>query len=137
MPNNFSEAVKKDLKTKYTAEIEQKLIPKFKQMTAFLKNEYLPASKTSSGIGSFNFGPELYATYAKQWTTTNMSPTEIHELGLKEVSRLNAEMEKVKIQVGFKGTLKEFLNSVRDKKELKPFKNLKKYLLILKKYMPV
>ncbi len=122
MPNDFSEAVKKDLTVKYTAEIQEKLIPKFKQMTAFLKNEYLPASRTTSGIGSFAFGPALYATYAKQWTTTEMNPAEIHELGLKEVTRLNAEMEKVKIQVGFKGTLKEFLNSVRDKKELKPFK---------------
>jgi len=122
MPNDFSEAVKKDLTAKYTAEIQEKLIPKFKQMTAFLKNEYLPASRTTSGIGSFAFGPALYATYAKQWTTTEMNPVEIHELGLKEVTRLNAEMEKVKIQVGFKGTLKEFLNSVRDKKELKPFK---------------
>ena len=122
MPNDFSEALKKDLTVKYTAEIQEKLIPKFKQMTAFLKTEYLPASRTTSGIGSFAFGPALYATYAKQWTTTEMNPAEIHELGLKEVSRLNAEMEKVKIQVGFKGTLKEFLNSVRDKKELKPFK---------------
>ena len=122
MPNDFSEALKKDLTVKYTAEIQEKLIPKFKQMTAFLKNEYLPASRTTSGIGSFAFGSALYATYAKQWTTTEMNPVEIHELGLKEVTRLNAEMEKVKIQVGFKGTLKEFLNSVRDKKELKPFK---------------
>ena len=97
-------------------------------MTAFLKNEYLPASRTTSGIGSFDFGPALYATYAKQWTTTEMNPAEIHELGLKEVSRLNAEMEKVKIQVGFKGTLKEFLNSLRDKKELKPFKKSEEVL---------
>jgi uncharacterized protein (DUF885 family) len=122
MPNDFSETVKKDLTAKYASVIQEKLIPKFKQMTAFLKNEYLPASRTTSGIGSFAFGPALYATYAKQWTTTEMNPAEIHELGLKEVTRLNAEMEKVKIQVGFKGTLKEFLNSVREKKELKPFK---------------
>ena len=97
-------------------------------MTAFLKNEYLPASRTTSGIGSFDFGPALYATYSKQWTTTEMNPAEIHKLGLKEVSRLNAEMEKVKIQVGFKGTLKEFLNSLRDKKELKPFKKSEEVL---------
>jgi uncharacterized protein (DUF885 family) len=128
MPNDFSEAVKKDLTRKYTAVIQEKLIPKFKQMTAFLKNEYLPASRTTSGIGSFDFGPALYATYSKQWTTTEMNPAEIHKLGLKEVSRLNAEMEKVKIQVGFKGTLKEFLNSLRDKKELKPFKKSEEVL---------
>lgn len=122
MPSTFSEETKKDLTAKYTAEINNKLIPKFKKMTAFLKNEYLPASRSTSGIGSLAFGKELYATYAKQWTTTTMTPDEIHELGLKEVARLNAEMEKVKDQVGFKGTLLEFFDYVRNKPELKPFK---------------
>jgi uncharacterized protein (DUF885 family) len=121
MPSTFSEETKKDLTAKYTAEINDKLIPQFKKMAAFLQNEYLPASRTTSGIGSLPFGKELYATYAKQWTTTEMSPEEIHALGLKEVARLNAEMEKVKTQVGFKGTLLEFFDYVRNKPELKPF----------------
>jgi uncharacterized protein (DUF885 family) len=122
MPSTFSEETKKDLTAKYTATINDKLIPQFKKMTAFLKNEYLPASRKTSGIGSLPFGKELYATYAKQWTTTEMSPDEIHALGLKEVARLNAEMEKVKTQVGFEGTLLEFFDYVRNKPELKPFK---------------
>jgi uncharacterized protein (DUF885 family) len=121
MPSTFSEETKKGLTAKYTATINDKLIPQFKKMTAFLKNEYLPASRKTSGIGSLPFGKELYATYAKQWTTTEMSPDEIHALGLKEVARLNAEMEKVKTQVGFQGTLLEFFDYVRNKPELKPF----------------
>ena len=121
MPATFSEETKKDLTSKYIAVINEKLIPKYKQMTDFLKNEYLPASRSTSGIGSLSFGKEYYKACVKQWTTTEMQPEEIHNLGLKEVSRLNIEMEKVKNQVGFKGTLKEFLNDVRDKKELKPF----------------
>jgi uncharacterized protein (DUF885 family) len=122
MPATFSDAVKKELTTKYTAVINDKLIPQHKKMVEFLENEYLPKSRTTSGIGSFPFGKELYATYVKQWTTTDMTPEEIHELGLKEVARINAEMEKVKTQVGFKGTLLEFFEEVRNKKELKPFK---------------
>jgi uncharacterized protein (DUF885 family) len=121
MPSTFSEKTKADLTAKYTAEINDKLIPQFKKMAAFLQNEYLPASRSTSGIGSLAFGKKLYATYAKQWTTTTMTPEEIHELGLKEVARLNAEMEKVKTQVGFKGTLLEFFDYVRNKAELKPF----------------
>ncbi|PKH67039.1 DUF885 domain-containing protein [Flavobacterium sp. ALD4] len=121
MPSTFSEETKKDLTAKYTAEINDKLIPQFKKMAAFLQNEYLPASRTTSGIGSLSFGKELYATYTKQWTTTEMAPEEIHALGLKEVARLNAEMEKVKTQVGFEGTLLEFFDYVRNKPELKPF----------------
>ncbi|MFT7335417.1 MAG: hypothetical protein ACI9M1_001323, partial [Porticoccaceae bacterium] len=122
MPENFSDAVKKDLTAKYTATINEKLIPKFNKMAEFLKNEYLPASRATSGIGSLAFGKDLYAAYVKQWTTTEMTPEEIHALGLKEVARITSEMEKVKIQVGFKGTLKEFFDYVRNKPELKPFK---------------
>lgn len=122
MPATFSDAVKKELTTKYTAIINEKLIPQHKKMAEFLKNEYLPSSRSTSGIGSLPFGKELYATYVKQWTTTEMTPSAIHELGLKEVARINAEMEKVKTQVGFKGTLLAFFEEVRNKKELKPFK---------------
>ncbi|MFE3867475.1 DUF885 domain-containing protein [Flavobacterium sp. LS2P90] len=122
MPATFSDAVKKELTTKYTAIINDKLIPQHKKMAEFLKNEYLPSSRTTSGIGSFPFGKELYSTYVKQWTTTEMTPSAIHELGLKEVARIHAEMEKVKTQVGFNGTLLAFFEEVRNKKELKPFK---------------
>ena len=122
MPSTFSEDVRKDLTTKYTAVINNKLIPQYKKMAAFLKNEYLPASRTTSGIGSLTNGNDLYAAYVKQWTTTNMSPDEIHKLGLSEVARIKQEMEKVKTQVGFKGTLLEFFEEVRNKPELKPFK---------------
>ncbi len=122
MPKTFSEATKKDLTNKYVAIINQKLIPQYAKMTNFLKSEYLPASKIESGIGSLSFGKKYYEALVKQWTTTNLNSEEIHELGLKEVARLNAEMEKVKNQVGFKGSIKDFFNEVRNKKELKPFK---------------
>ncbi|WP_426064535.1 DUF885 domain-containing protein [Flavobacterium sp. DSP2-3-1] len=121
MPASFPDGIKEDLTAKYTAAINTKLIPQYKKMADFLTNEYLPASRATSGIGSLPFGKDLYATYVKQWTTTEMTPEQIHELGLKEVARLNAEMEKVKTQVGFKGTLLEFFEEVRNKKELKPF----------------
>nr|WP_309755532.1 DUF885 domain-containing protein [Flavobacterium sp.] len=121
MPASFPESIKKDLTDKYTATIKNKLIPQYKKMADFLNKEYLPASRSTSGIGSLPFGKDLYAAYVKQWTTTDMTPEAIHELGLKEVARLTAEMEKVKTQVGFKGTLIEFFEEVRNKKELKPF----------------
>ncbi len=123
MPTTFSDAVKKDLSDKYANIINQKLIPQYKKMAAFLKSEYLPASRLSSGIGDLAFGKDYYQALVKQWTTTEMKPDEIHNLGLKEVARLTAEMEKVKNQVDFKGTIKEFFEEVRNKKELKPFKN--------------
>ena len=122
MPTTFSEDVKKDLAEKYTDEINEKLVPQYKKMADFLTNEYLPVSRATSGIGSFPFGKELYNLYAKQWTTTTTSPYEIHNLGLKEVARIKSEMEKVKNEIGFKGTLAAFFDEVRKKPESKPFK---------------
>lgn len=121
MPSSFSASIKQEIANKYSTVIATKLIPQYQKMTAFLKTEYLPASRATSGIGSLSFGKNLYASYAKQWTTTTTSPEAIHELGLKEVARIRSEMEKVKAQVGFKGSLLAFFEEVRNRKELMPF----------------
>lgn len=121
-PKEITADQQETLKKEYAATIKEKLEPQFKKITAFLKNEYLPASRTTSGIGSLPNGKELYKVYAKQWTTTTKTPEEIHALGLKEVARIKAEMEKVKDQVGFKGTINEFFEHVRTKPELMSFK---------------
>jgi uncharacterized protein (DUF885 family) len=132
-PTDFTESQKSNLTKEYSAAINNKLMPQYQKIIAFLKTEYLPASRNTSGIGNIPTGKETYAAYVKQWTTTTKTPEEIHEIGLKEVARLNSEMEKVKVQVGFKGTLKEFLNDVRNKKELKPFTKPEEVLAHFKK----
>ena len=121
-PKEITTDQQETLKKEYAATIKEKLEPQFKKITTFLKNEYLPASRTTSGIGSLPNGKELYKVYAKQWTTTTKTPEEIHALGLKEVARIRTEMEKVKVQVGFKGTMNEFFEHVRTKPELMSFK---------------
>ena len=121
-PSDFSTAQKEALTKEYTTTISEKLMPRYQKMADFLKTEYLPKSRTTSGIGSLPNGNDLYKVFVKQWTTTEMTPEEIHNLGLKEVARLKSEMEKVKTEVGFKGTIKEFFDYVRNKPELKPFK---------------
>ena len=121
MPESISSSTADALAKDYATTIEQKLIPAFQRMTKFLKEEYLPASRETSGIGVLPFGKDYYATLAKYWTTTSMTPEEIHETGLREVARLRSEMEKVKAQVGFEGSIIDFFGYVRNKKELKPF----------------
>ena len=76
----------------------------------FLKSDYLNAGRTSSGFSDLPNGNEYYKHAIKFYTTTNMTADEIHQLGLKEVARILSEMEKVKKQVGFNGSLKEFFN---------------------------
>ena len=121
-PANFTEEQKSNWSKQYASLINEKLTPQFEKFITFMKAEYIPACRTTSGIGSLKGGDALYKVYVKQWTTTDKTPEEIHELGLKEVARIKAEMEKVKTQVGFKGTIIEFFEHVRNKPELKPFK---------------
>ena len=123
LPKEFTEIQKTSIKKAYVSVIKDKLEPQFLKMAVFLKSEYLPAARLSSGIGSLPEGKALYKAYVKQWTTTTKSPEEIHELGLQEVARIRAEMEKVKFQVGFKGTINAFFDYVRTKPELMSFKN--------------
>lgn len=133
-PTEFTQQEKDELSKKYAATISEKLIPQFQKMVKFLNEEYVPKCRTTSGIGSLNGGNELYKSLVKQWTTTTKTPEEIHELGLKEVARIKSEMEKVKTQVGFTGTIIEFFDYVRNKPELKPFKKPEEVIANFEKY---
>lgn len=98
-----------------------RLIDRFRRVAAFVKDEYRPASRTSSGISEIPDGSAYYNHLIKLYTTTDMTAEQIHQLGLQEVARLTSEMEKVKAQVGFTGDLKQFFDEVRVKPELRPF----------------
>lgn len=127
-PKDFAEADKKKLTEKYSNVLVDKLIPTFKSMSNFLKTDYANAGLTASGISAVPDGKAYYDHAIKNYTTTTMTAKEIHELGLKEVTRISAEMEKVKNQVGFKGTLKEFFDYVRNNKELMPYSTPKEII---------
>ena len=122
-PADFSDSDKLRLTKVYTEVITNKIIPAYKELHDFMATEYLNAGRASSGIQDIPDGDAYYAHQIKLYTTTNMTAAEIHEIGLKEVARISAEMEAVKKQVGFKGDLKAFFTEVRNKKELMPFKD--------------
>ena len=121
LPADFSDADKTRLTEAYSNMLNDKLIPSFKAMYEFLNSDYLATGRESSGISDIPNGKAYYQHAIKNYTTTNMNADEIHELGLKEVARILAEMEKVKAQVGFEGSLKEFFDFVRNNKELMPY----------------
>ncbi|MGS2762279.1 DUF885 domain-containing protein [Sinomicrobium sp. M5D2P9] len=120
-PAAFGEEDKDKLRKAYAGMISEKLIPAFKKMDTFIKEEYLPAGRKTSGISELPGGQDYYDHLIQQYTTTTLSAAEIHKLGLKEVERIASEMERVKNEVGFKGNLKSFFDYVRNKKELMPF----------------
>lgn len=120
-PAEFSESDRKRLTSDFAYLITKKIIPAYRELHDFMASTYLDAGRETSGIQGIPHGDAFYAHQIKLYTTTTMSAKEIHEIGLKEVARINAEMEKVKNEVGFSDNLKAFFNEVRNKKELMPF----------------
>ncbi|MCY2685751.1 DUF885 domain-containing protein [Salinimicrobium sp. TH3] len=122
-PESFSEEEKQQLTQEYKQMIGEKVIPAYKKMHDFMVEDYLPQGRESSGITDIPGGEDFYKHQIKLYTTTDMTAEEIHELGLKEVERISQEMMKVKEQVGFEGSLKEFFNYVRESKDLMPYES--------------
>jgi uncharacterized protein (DUF885 family) len=97
MPINFSDSEKSKITADYLKLINEKIVPTYQKLGAFLKNDYLPKTRSTSGIGSLPNGKAIYAYNLKQITTTNKTADEIFNTGLAEVKRIRTEMEKVKI----------------------------------------
>lgn len=121
-PGGFSDAEKQQLTTAYTAAITNKVVPMNRRMAEFLKNEYLPKARTSSGYSAMPRGADYYRLMVRMATTTNKTPEEIYQLGLQEVARIRTEMEALKNSVGFKGDLKAFFAHLNAEPKFKPFK---------------
>lgn len=91
----------------------EKVVPAWRRLEQFLEQEYLPRARQRIAWTALPHGDAWYATLVRQRTTTDLSPDEIHELGLAEVTRIRAEMERVKEQAGFTGTLEQFFEFLR------------------------
>ncbi|GAB3786020.1 DUF885 domain-containing protein [Spirosoma horti] len=128
LPSTFSAADKDRLTASYKKAITKQIVPTYQKLGTFLKTEYLPKARTTSGIDVLPQGPELYHYLVRTWTTTNDTPDQIYAIGLKEVARIRGEMEKVKTQVGFKGTLDEFFTYLKTDKKFYPYKQPKEVL---------
>jgi len=122
MPATFSDADKQRLTADYAKLINEQIVPAYKKLGTFLKNEYLPKARISSGIDSVPGGKDYYICMVKYWTTTGKTPDEIYNTGLSEVKRIRGLMDSVKNAVGFTGDLNAFFNYMRTGKKFFPFK---------------
>ena len=95
-----------------TAIVDQ-IYPAMTRLRDFLKNEYLPLARDQVGLSAMKGGAVLYDKMVKDTTTLPLTAAQVHDIGLKEVARITGEMEKVKAEVGFKGTLQEFFHHLR------------------------
>jgi len=123
LPAGLTAADRDALAKEYAAGVRTIMLPAYARLHTFIRDEYLAKCRETAGIGALPGGKEAYAYAVRNLTTTNLSPEEIHQIGLKEVARIRGEMDKVQAQVGFKGTLAEFLSFVAADSRFTPYKS--------------
>jgi uncharacterized protein (DUF885 family) len=116
MPADFSEADKARLTAAYRDMIGKQVMPAFRKLRAFLADEYMPATRDTVGLDKIPGGAAWYAFSARQSTTTDLTPAQIHQIGLDEVTRIHGEIRKIMAEVGFKGSLQDFFRFMREDK---------------------
>ncbi|WP_417469472.1 DUF885 domain-containing protein [Maricaulis sp.] len=113
LPTALPAAERARLHAEAVAAIEDSAQPAYAGLASFLRDEYVPQTRTSLGISEVPEGRAYYQTLVRFHTTLDTSPEEVHERGLAEVARIRTEMEAVIAESGFDGTFAEFLNFLR------------------------
>ncbi|WP_417703617.1 DUF885 domain-containing protein [Rheinheimera aquimaris] len=93
--------------------IEDIVIPEYKKLYQFFTQQYMPACRKQVGIAQLEDGAAYYQYLINFYTTTSMTPEQIHQLGLNEVKRIRSEMDTIIKQVGFDGSFADFVHFLR------------------------
>jgi uncharacterized protein (DUF885 family) len=118
-PADFSDADKKRLTDEITKAINDDVVPAYKKFADFLRTDYDPKGRNELSIESLPDGKRRYAEAVKMMTTMNVAPAEVHEIGLKEVERITAEMTKLALAQG-KKDLASFRDAINNDPKWKP-----------------
>ena len=114
---NLPETIPADERERLRAEaaeaIEKTVLPAYRELDRYFNDRYLPAARDSIGLSSLPNGTAWYEFRARSYTTTRLTPDEIHRIGLDEVKRIRDEMMQIIDEVGFEGTFEAFLEHLR------------------------
>ena len=113
LPNTISDEEQKQIRQQAQITIADVVIPSYVKLLNFFEKSYYPNCRDTIGISDIENGAQYYELIARQFTTTELTPDEIHNIGLKEVSRIKNEMFKIMDQVQWNGSFDEFLNFLR------------------------
>ena len=108
MPGSIGSGDRSRIDGAYREAVTGQLVPAYRRLALFLKTEYLPHARDNIGLSALPNGKEMYLYAVKSETTSDLTPDAIHALGLKELARIEADMEQVKKEAGFAGTLDQF-----------------------------
>ncbi|PYD91177.1 DUF885 domain-containing protein [Pseudomonas syringae pv. pisi] len=118
IPASIAPEVRAQLRAAGKAALEQQATPALRKLEDFLRQDYVPAARDSIGAAALPGGPEWYAQLVKDSTTTAMTPAQVHALGLQEVARLRAGIERLIPRTGFRGGFTEFIVFARSDRRL-------------------
>ncbi len=121
LPNNFPDSDKQRITTDYKEAIINNVSVSYKKLADFLQNYYLPNARATNGYNALPNGINWYTRWVKFWTTTNLTPDSIYNLGLQQVALNKQQMEEVKDSMGYKGDLHSFFNYLNTDKQFFPF----------------
>ncbi len=113
LPFTLTEAQKDSVRKAAENVILEKVVPQFRRIKAFFETEYLPNTRTKIGISEIPNGREYYQNRLDYYTTLDLTADEVHQIGLEEVARINAEMKKIIEKVDFKGSFEDFIEFLR------------------------
>lgn len=113
MPEEIPPAERERLCAEARKLVDEAIVPSYRRFAKFFDEVYLPACLPEVGVWQVPKGKELYALRCREFTTTDLTPDQIHEIGLSEVKRIRTEMEKIVQEVKFSGTFAEFLDHLR------------------------
>lgn len=113
LPNSIAPAQQARLQSEARSIINETVIPAYQTLEKFFNEEYLPACRDSIGASDLPNGAAFYEYRVRRYTTTDMTPEEVHQVGLTEVQRIRNEMMAVKAAIGFEGSLDAFFNFLR------------------------
>jgi uncharacterized protein (DUF885 family) len=113
MPSTIPAAEQQALRAEGKTAIQQSVMPAYRKLLDFIRKEYLPKARATVSARDLPDGDAYYRANIREYTTTDLSPEEIHQLGLKEVARIDAEMRRTMAKTGFKGSFEDFLKFLR------------------------
>jgi uncharacterized protein (DUF885 family) len=112
-PTSVPEADRAALQAEAREAIAQRIVPAYRTLQAYFNDQYLPKTRAGIAVSDLPDGRAYYDFLAADYTTTRLTADQIHEIGLKEVARIRAEMEKIRVEVGFQGDLAAFFTHLR------------------------
>lgn len=113
MPSNIPAAEQERLKAEGLALIRDKAVPAYTELLAMIRNEYMKKARTTLGASELPDGAAFYQANIRKFSTLDRTPREIHEMGVREVARVRAEMEATMRRASFNGTFAQFIHFLR------------------------